>query len=75
MRGDPRARANKAEFFRWLQSYFAQYLIETRPVEDLVGRTFTDLDEAADAVYEAIASDDALKKTGGAGLLYCFAVK
>ena len=53
---------NKAEFFRWLQSYFAQYLIETRPVEDLVGRTFTDLDDAADAVYEAIASDDALKK-------------
>lgn len=53
---------NKAEFFRWLQSYFAQYLIETRPVEDLVGRSFTDMDEAADAVYEALSSDDALKK-------------
>jgi hypothetical protein len=58
----PVALTNKAEFFRWLQSYFAQYLIETRPVEDLVGRTFTDLDEAADAVYEALSSDDALKK-------------
>jgi uncharacterized protein len=58
----PVAITNKAEFFRWLQSYFAQYLIETRPVEDLVGRSFTDLDEAADAVYEALSSDDALKK-------------
>lgn len=57
----PVAVTNKAEFFRWLQSYFAQYLLETRPVEDLVGRTFDNVDDAADAVYEAIGSDDALK--------------
>jgi hypothetical protein len=53
---------NKAEFFRWLQSYFAQYLVENRSIEDLVGRSITDPDEAADAVYEAITSDEALKK-------------
>jgi len=58
----PVAVTNKGEFFRWLQSYFAQYLIETRPIEELVGRTFENLDDAADAVYEAIGSDDALKK-------------
>ncbi len=57
----PIAVTNKAEFFRWLQSYFAQFLLETRPVEDLVGRTFDNMDDAADAVYEAIGSDDALK--------------
>ncbi|MBM4392944.1 MAG: phage tail sheath family protein [Deltaproteobacteria bacterium] len=57
----PVAITNKAEFFRWLQSYFAQYLIETRPVEDLVGKTFANMDDAADAVYEALNSDDALK--------------
>ncbi len=57
----PVAITNKAEFFRWLQSYFAQYLIETRPVEDLVGKSFTNPDDAADAVYEALNSDDALK--------------
>ncbi|MSP61652.1 MAG: phage tail sheath family protein [Myxococcales bacterium] len=57
----PVAITNKAEFFRWLQSYFAQYLIETRPVEDLVGKSFTSPDDAADAVYEALNSDDALK--------------
>jgi hypothetical protein len=53
---------NKAEFFRWLQSYFAQFLIETRPVEELVGKSISDPDDAADAVYEALSSDDALKK-------------
>ncbi len=53
---------NKAEFFRWLQSYFAQLLIETRPIESLIGEAKSDPDEAADAVYEALASDDALKK-------------
>ncbi len=57
----PVAVTNKAEFFRWLQSYFAQYLIETRPVEDLVGKSFDTMDDAADAVYEALANDDALK--------------
>jgi len=57
----PVAVTNKAEFFRWLQSYFAQYLIETRPVEDLVGKSFDSVDAAADAVYEALATDDALK--------------
>ena len=57
----PVAVTNKAEFFRWLQSYFAQMLCETRPLEDLVGRTFDNADDAADAVYEALSSDDALK--------------
>ena len=58
----PVGLTNKAEFFRWLQSYFAQYLVESRPVEDLVGRNISDPDEAADAVYEALTSDEALKK-------------
>lgn len=58
----PVSVTNKAEFFRWLQSYFAQYLVENRPVEDLVGRSITDPDDAADAVYEALSSDEALKK-------------
>ena len=53
---------NKAEFFRWLQSFFAQYLLETRPVEELVGQTFDDVDEAADAVFEALGRDEALKQ-------------
>jgi uncharacterized protein len=53
---------NKAEFFRWLQSFFAQYLVETRPIEDLVGRKFDNADDAADAVFEALAQDDALKE-------------
>ena len=57
----PVAVTNKAEFFRWLQSYFAQMLCETRPLEDLVGRTFANADDAADAVYEALSSDDTLK--------------
>src|SRR5690606_38742514 len=53
---------NKSEFFRWLQSYFAQFLVETRSIEDLVGRSIDDPDEAADAVFEALTSDDALKE-------------
>jgi phage tail sheath protein FI len=53
---------NKSEFFRWLQSYFAQYLVETRSVEELVGRTIDDPDEAADAVFEALTSDEKLKE-------------
>ncbi len=58
----PMAITNKAEFFRWLQSFFAQYLLETQPIEDLVGSSFDDPDEAADAVFEALATDAALKK-------------
>ncbi|MBW1878080.1 MAG: phage tail sheath family protein [Deltaproteobacteria bacterium] len=52
---------NKSEFFRWLQSYFAQYLVETRSIEDLVGEQIDDPDDAADAVFEALAQDDTLK--------------
>ena len=52
---------NKSEFFRWLQSYFAQFLVETRPIASLVGRDIDDPDDAADAVFEALTSDDSLK--------------
>ena len=58
----PVAVTNKAEFFRWLQSFFAQYLLETRPVEELVGQSFDDSDDAADAVFEALGRDEALKQ-------------
>lgn len=58
----PMAITNKAEFFRWLQSFFAQYLLETQPIEDLVGSSYDDPDEAADAVFESLATDAALKK-------------
>ena len=57
----PFAVTNKSEFFRWLQSFFAQYLVETRSVEELVGEKIDDADEAADAVFEALANDDSLK--------------
>lgn len=57
----PFAVTNKSEFFRWLQSYFAQYLVETRSIEDLVGRSIDNADDAADAVFEALTSDDKLK--------------
>ena len=57
----PFAVTNKSEFFRWLQSYFAQYLVETRSIEELVGEAIDDPDDAADAVFEALASDDRLK--------------
>ncbi|MCO4748105.1 MAG: phage tail sheath family protein [Proteobacteria bacterium] len=53
---------NKSEFFRWLQSYFAEFLVQTRSIEDLVGEAIDDPDEAADAVFEALASNDTLKK-------------
>lgn len=53
---------NKSEFFRWLQSYYAQFLVETRSIEDLVGARIDDPDEAADAVFEALANDDRLKQ-------------
>jgi len=58
----PMAVTNKAEFFRWLQSFFAQYLLETRPLEELVSGDYDDPDEAADAVFEALATDESLKK-------------
>jgi phage tail sheath protein FI len=57
----PFAVHNKSEFFRWLQSFFAQYLVETRSIEDLIGRSVDDVDEAADAVFEALTSDEKLK--------------
>jgi hypothetical protein len=58
----PMAVTNKAEFFRWLQSFFAEYLIATESMEDLIGATIEDPDEAADAVFEALGKDEALKK-------------
>ncbi len=58
----PMAITNKGEFFRWLQAFFAQYLIETRDVVDLVGQEYDDEDEAADAVFEALKSDPMLKE-------------
>jgi hypothetical protein len=54
---------NKTEFFRWLQSYYAQYLVETQTIEDLVGRKIEDADEAADAVFDALQNDEALKES------------
>ena len=58
----PFAVTNKSEFFRWTQSYFAQYVVETKSIEELVGRKIEDPDEAADAVFEALTSDDNLKE-------------
>ncbi|HJN75095.1 MAG TPA: phage tail sheath subtilisin-like domain-containing protein [Myxococcota bacterium] len=59
----PVAVTNKSEFFRWLQSFFAEYLLATRPLDDIIpGAVFDDPDDAADAVYEALARDAALKK-------------
>jgi len=52
---------NKAEFFRWLQSYFAQFLVETKSIAELVGRDIADPDQAADAVFDALNSDDNLR--------------
>jgi hypothetical protein len=57
----PMAVTNKGEFFRWLQAFFAQYLIETQDIKDLVGKDFDDEDMAADAVFEALQSDPTLK--------------
>ncbi len=58
----PMAVTNKAEFFRWLQSFYAEYLLTTDPIEDLVGEAFDDPDDAADAVFEALGKDEALKQ-------------
>jgi phage tail sheath protein FI len=53
---------NKKEFFHWLQSFFAQYLVETSSIRDIVGRDIADAEEAADAVFDALTSNDALRK-------------
>lgn len=58
----PFAVTNKSEFFRWLQSFYAEFLVSTRSIVDLVGEDISDPDEAADAVFEAMSSDDTLKK-------------
>jgi hypothetical protein len=53
---------NKSEFFRWLQSFYAEYLLANEPLENLMpGASFDDPDDAADAVYEALARDPALR--------------
>lgn len=57
----PMAVTNKAEFFRWLQSFYAEYLLQTESVEALIGQAIADADEAADAVFEALGKDDTLK--------------
>jgi hypothetical protein len=58
----PFSVTNKAEFFRWLQSFYAQFLVETSSVEDLLGESFEDPDDAADAIFDALATDDLLKQ-------------
>ena len=58
----PMAVTNKADFFRWLQSFFAEYLIQTEPVEEVLGENIEDPDDAADAVYEALTKDPTLAK-------------
>ena len=52
---------NKSEFFRWLQSFFAQYLCDTRDLADVVG-DIEDADEKADAVFDALQNDASLRK-------------
>ena len=59
----PIAVTNKSEFFRWLQSFYAEYLLATESMDELLpGQAFEDPDDAADAVFEAMARDVALKK-------------
>jgi len=57
----PMAVTNKGEFFRWLQAFFAQYLVDTQNTKDLIGKEFDDVDEATDAVFDALQSDARLK--------------
>ena len=59
----PTPITNKAEFFRWLQSFYAEYMLATDSVENILGRTIEDADEAADAVFEALGKDESLKKS------------
>ena len=58
----PMAVTNKSEFFRWLQSFFAEYLVQTEPTTEILGENIDDPDDAADAVYEAIGKDPTLIK-------------
>jgi phage tail sheath protein FI len=58
----PYAVTNKAEFFRWLRGFFAQYLFDTHSTEELLGEKVEDPDEAVDAIFDRIDQDDNLKK-------------
>jgi hypothetical protein len=58
----PYAVTNKAEFFRWLRGFFAQYLFDTHSTEELLDEKVEDADEAVDAIFERIDQDDQLKK-------------
>lgn len=57
----PVAIHNKTEFIRWLQGFFAQYLFDTEGVEELLGESFDDEDDAIDAIFEALLRNDKLK--------------
>ena len=52
---------SKTEFFHWLQSFFAQYLVETANLKELIDADFDDPDDAADAIFEALQSNDRLR--------------
>ena len=58
----PYAVTNKADFFRWLRGFYAQYLYDNHSTEELLGKDVEDPDEAVDAIFEAINEDDNLKK-------------
>ncbi|MBL8614112.1 MAG: phage tail sheath family protein [Deltaproteobacteria bacterium] len=58
----PMAVTNKGEFFRWLQSFYAEFLMQTEKLVDLIGEEIADPDDAADAVFEALGKDDTLKQ-------------
>ncbi len=58
----PMGITNKGEFFRWLQSFFAEYLMQTESLVDLIGEDIEDPDDAADAVFEALGKDETLKE-------------
>jgi len=58
----PYAVTNKADFFRWLRGFYAQYLYDNHSTEELLGTDVDDPDEAVDAIFEAINEDDNLKK-------------
>ena len=57
----PVAVTNKSEFLRWLQGYFAEYLLSTNSIEDLVGASISDPDDAVDAVFAALSQSEDLK--------------
>jgi hypothetical protein len=58
----PMGITNKGEFFRWLQSFYAEYLMQTESLLDLIGEEIEDPDDAADAVFEALGKDETLKE-------------